>query len=86
MMRSVDGRQDVLQGRQGNADVDVPGQEGSKMTCIIPDHLRYYDWYAPHLKHLGYDVHAAPEPAKLIAANLSGAKITSGWIITKETT
>ena len=47
------------------------------MSYEIPEHLRKFDWYEPHLKWLGFDVpEVEPKRANLRGANLRGADLS----------
>ena len=61
------------------------------MSYTIPDRLKSFEWYAPHLKYLGYDLPdvearranltgANLTGANLIRANLTGANLTGAYL------
>lgn len=46
------------------------------MTYQIPPHLQKFEWYAPHLKWVGYDMDAEPSRADLRGADLREADLS----------
>jgi hypothetical protein len=72
-----------------NRDVHTDGEQN--MSYTIPDRLKSFEWYAPHLKYLGYDLPdvearranltgANLTGANLIRANLTGANLTGAYL------